>query len=70
MIERCWLCGNEADVFQVDEGFYVIGCDDDADCVNNVCTSYNWFTSEDEAIEWWNKQAEEVYKKCPKGDKL
>lgn len=55
-LKRCKRCGGEADIFQDDTGLYVVGCDRDADCENNIFMSENEFESEEEAAEWWNRR--------------
>ena len=65
-IERCWLCGGEADTSIDDDGYVFVGCDENANCPNNIFNSDNAFETETEAIEWWNEEARKVYKQCPK----
>lgn len=69
MIERCWLCGGEADTSIDDDGYVYIGCDKDANCPNNIFNSDNAFDNEFDAIAWWNDEARMVYKQCAKGEK-
>ena len=50
MIERCWLCGGEADTSMDDGGYVYIGCDEDANCPNNIFNSDNAFDNEFDAV--------------------
>ena len=65
-IERCWLCGGEADTSVDDDGYVFIGCDKDTNCPNNIFNSDNAFDNEFDAIAWWNDEAKKVYEQCPK----
>ena len=53
-LRKCRFGGGEADVSQDDDGMYIVGCDRDFDCENNIFTTEQTFESEDDAILWWN----------------
>ena len=41
---------------QDDDGMYIVGCDRDYDCENNIFMAEQTFESEDDAILWWNSR--------------
>jgi hypothetical protein len=55
-LKKCRFCGGEADVSQDDDGMYIVGCDRDYDCENNIFMAEQTFESEDDAILWWNNR--------------
>ena len=55
-LKSCPFCGGEASVDVDDDGYYVVGCDEDCRCPCNVFYTNQGYYTEKEAIEVWNKR--------------